>query len=239
MKNKFSMKMLLVLLAISLIPTYVFADEVGKITYLEGRVDIFKQSSEKGQSAREYDTLSIGDSVRTKSNSKAEIKFKDNSIARLAQNSKITIQDYQLNEKGQRKSAAIALERGKVRTIIAKMPHPADFDIITPNAKGIVKGSDIFTFYQAGSSGMLVAEGALSVVNMAHPETPTLIPSGNSVLIPLEKLPEGPRPYLDLEEKLHEQDTDIPFSAVKAQKISTITAQIAKFQGEVKVITKG
>ncbi len=232
-------KILLVLLLISLMPAYVFAEEVGKITYIDGRVDIFKQNSDKAQNAREYDTLFIGDSVRTKSNSKAEIRFKDNSIARLAQNSKITIQDYQFNEKGQRKSAAIALERGKVRTIIAKMPQPADFDILTPNAKGVVKGSDIFTFYQAGSSGMLVADGALSVVNTLHPGTPLLIPSGNSVLIPLEKLPEGPRPYLDLEEKLYEQDTNIPFSAVKSQRISTITAQISKFKGDIKVITKG
>ena len=214
------------------------AQEIGKITYVEGRVDTFKAGSDAGAPAIEYENITLGDAIRTKSNSKVEIKFKDDSIVRLAQNSKIEIKDYQLDEKGKRKTAAIKLERGKLRAIVAKSSQGAPFAILTPNTEGMVKGSDVFAFYQAGSSGMLVAEGKLNVTNTAHPESPVLIPAGNSVLVPLEKLPEGPRPYLDLEKKLYEQDTDVPFSGHKAAKLNEISAAIAKFSGVVLVTNK-
>jgi len=80
----------------------------------------------------------------------------------------------------------------------------ADFKIETPNAKGSVKGSDIFTYFQGGNSGMLVTEGTLLVFNPAHAETVLKIPAGNAVLVPLDGLPKGPREYLDMEKKFHE-----------------------------------
>ncbi|MDP2922516.1 MAG: FecR family protein [Candidatus Omnitrophota bacterium] len=238
-KRNFFTKVLSSIIVFSLCVPYGFAQEVGKVTYVEGRVDILKPGSQKGTPVRDYEAVSVGDSIRTKSNSKAEIKFKDDSIVRIAQNSKIEIKDYQLDEKNKRKLAAVKLERGKVRTIVAKMPHPADFAILTPNTEGVVKGSDVFAFYQAGSSGMLVAEGKLAVTNIAHPESMVTIPAGSSVLVPLEKLPEGPRPYLELEKKLYEQDTDVPFSGAKAAKLTVITGTITKFSGKVQVTTQG
>jgi hypothetical protein len=233
------MKVLAFVIAFSLCIPYGFAQEVGKITYVEGRVDILKPGSDKGTPVREYENISVGDSLRTKSNSKAEIKFKDDSIVRLAQNSKVEIKDYQLDEKGKRKLAKIMLERGKVRTIVTKMPHPADFAILTPNTEGVVKGSDVFAFYQAGSSGLLVAEGKVALTSIMHPQNGITVPAGNSALVPLEKLPEGPRPYLELEKKLYEDDTDIPFSGKKGVKLTIITGNIAKFSGSVQITNQG
>lgn len=240
-KKNFLTKVFSLFIASSFCFSLAFAQEIGKITYVEGRVDTFKAGSDEdeGVPAIEYENIALGDAIRTKSNSKVEIKFKDDSIVRLAQNSKIEIKDYQLDEKGKRKAAAIKLERGKLRAIVAKSPQGTPFAILTSNAEGVVKGSDVFVFYQAGSSGMLVAEGKLNVTSTAHPESPVLITAGNSVLVPLEKLPEGPRPYLDLEKKLYEQDTDVPFSGHKAAKLTEISATIAKFSGVVLITNKG
>lgn len=239
--NKFnrrlSTKILTIFLSILLVAPYAFAGEVGKVTYVEGRVDVLRQDASMAAPIREGEMISVGESLRTKSKSKVEVKFNDGTILRLAQNSKVEIKDYQLDEDKKRKAATIRLDRGKARTIIAKMSTPSDFIITTPNAEGRVKGSDIFAFYQAGNSGMLVSQGRLSVANIAHPENAVTVPAGNSVLVPLEELPKGPRPYFELEKKLHEQDTSVPVTRIERGTI--IKGTVTKVSGDVKVTTKG
>ncbi|MDD5496730.1 MAG: FecR family protein [Candidatus Omnitrophica bacterium] len=221
-----------------LLPVSGMAAEVGKVMGTTGRVDIFRSGSDGAIVAGEGDPVSVGDSIRTKSNSKAEIEFFDKSILRIAESSKVDIAEYTLDTNNRRKAATIKLERGKARTIIAKMPDAADFNILTPNAEGMVKGSDIFTFYQAGSSGMLVAEGKLSVVNLAHPEEDLVVPAGKSVLVPLEEKPQGPRTYMEIEKKMHEMDTDVPRPVESTGEVSVIKGMIAKFSGDVKITNK-
>jgi hypothetical protein len=228
----------ILILAIVFFARGAFAAEVGRVTYVEGRVDILKSGAKEAVLIKADEPVSIGDFIRTKSDSKAEIVFADESVVRLAQNSRIQIKDYQLNG-DKRKTATIMLERGKVRTTIGKMPGQAPFVILTPNAQGVIKGSDIFTFYQGGNSGMLVAEGALSVINTAHPEQAVTIPSGNSVLIPLEELPKGPRPYMDMEKRMEEVDTNVPPPLSRRKNMAILMGTVADFSGDVKIISKG
>jgi hypothetical protein len=201
-------------------------------------VDILKSGEKEAVPAKIDDLVSAGDFIRTKSESKAEILFNDDSVVRLGQNSRIQIKDYQLSG-DKRKTATILLERGKMRTTIAKMPGQTPFVILTPNAQGTVKGSEIFTSYMAGNSSMLVAEGALSVINNAHPEQAVSIPSGNSVLVPLEELPKGPRPYMDMEKKMEEVETNIPPTLARRKNMAVIMGTITDLSGEVNIISKG
>lgn len=235
--RRFGAKMLSIALSFLLAAQYAFAAPVGKITYAEGRVDLFKPGSDTAVPMREGDEVSVGDAVRTKSNSKAEITFDDKSTVRLAQNSKVDITDYQLDAHRARKTANIFVERGKTRTIIAKMPDSAEFIISTPNAQGKVKGSDIFTTFQSGSSGMLVAEGQLAVSSLADPKSIVMVPAGNSIMVPMDETPKDPRAYLELEKKLYEADTNIPpRSHVEG---GTIRGVIAKLSGDVRITRKG
>jgi len=235
--KRFGAKVLSIALSILLTSQYAFAAPVGKITYTEGRVDLLKPGSDMAAPLREGDEVSVGDAVRTKSNSKAEITFDDKSTVRLAQNSKVDIADYQLDENNRRKTANILVERGKARTIIAKMPDAAEFVISTPNAQGKVKGSDIFTTYQSGSSGMLVAEGQLAVSSIASPQSIVMVPAGSSISVPLDEIPKDPRAYLELEKKLYESDTNIPpRSKVEG---GTIKGVIVKLSGDVRITKKG
>jgi len=235
--KSFTIRIFAAALSILIACPYSYAEGVGRVTYVEGRADVLKEGSEAALPLMEGDIISVGDAVRTKSNSKAEVEFQDRSVLRLAQNSKVDIQDYRLTKDNKRQTASIKLERGKVRTIIAKMHDAADFNINTPNASGTVKGSDVFAFYQAGNSGMLVAEGRLSVANAALPNERIVIPAGNSVLIPLEESPKGPRPYFDLEKKLNEEDTNVPLA--RAEKLNVIRGSIAKLSGDVRITKKG
>ncbi|MDP3804621.1 MAG: FecR domain-containing protein, partial [Candidatus Omnitrophota bacterium] len=232
-------KILVLVLAALLISPCAFAVGVGKVTYVEGRVDISRAGLETAIPLREGEEISVGDSLRTKSNSRAEVDFYDKSKLRLAQNSRVEITDYQLDNNNRRKTATIKLDRGKSRTIISKMPDAADFNILTPNAEGKVKGSDIFTFYQAGTSGMLVAEGNLALKSIAHPEASLAVPAGNSAVVNIEGAASGPRPYMELEKKLHEQDTCIPPSVSKKGETASIKGALVKMAGDVRITTKG
>lgn len=231
-------KIFAVLLSFCVGCPFVFAADVGTVTYVEGRVDSLRPDSEMGMPLRQGDTIAVGDAVRTKSNSKLEVTFSDKSVLRVAQNSKVVVKDYQLDENDRRKTASLSVERGKVRTIIAKMPRAADFIISTPNASGTVKGSDIFTSYQAGNSGMLVADGKLSVVNTLKPEPAVMIPAGNAVVVSLEDSPKGPRQYFETEKRSYEQDTDIPSTVSRTPGASIIKGAIAKLSGDVRVTFK-
>jgi hypothetical protein len=225
-------------LSVFLWTSCAFAAEVGKVTYVDGRVDLLKTGSELAVPIREGEVIAVGDSIRTKSDSKAEIAFKDNSVVRMAQNSRVEVKDYVLDKDNKRKTATIKLDRGKARTIIAKMPDAAEFNIVTPNAEGKVKGSDIFTFYQAGSSGMLVADGRMELKNIAHPDASLLVSAGNSALVNFDESPKGARPYMDLEKKMYEQETLIPPSARKLGETSVIHGAVVNLSGKV-MITKG
>ena len=237
--QNFIAKFFAVILSILIAVPYSLAQEIGTVTYVEGRVDIFKAGSEKGTPLRADEPISIGDSIRTKSNSKAQIVFKDTSVLQLAESSKVKVEDFKIDDKGRRETATILLERGKVRTIIEKMPHSADFIIATPNSQGTITGSDVFAFYKAGNSGMLVAEGRLSIMNPMYPEEKIIVPAGNSVMVPKDDTPKGPREYLDLEKEIHERDTNVPLSVSRKDLDAIIRGTIAKMSGVVKIVKKG
>ncbi|MCX5679888.1 MAG: FecR family protein [Candidatus Omnitrophica bacterium] len=218
---------------------YAYAIGIGKVTYIEGRVDVAGQGSSIATPLREGDPISAGDAIRTKSNSKAEVTFNDKSMLRLAQNTRIEVKDYVLDTNNKRKTAEIMVDRGRARTIIEKMPGLTEFNISTPNAKGTVHGSDIYTSFQAGSSSMLVAEGQLSIINPTHPGKELIVPAGNSVIVPLDETPKGMRPYMDFEKKLQEQETAVPANIVRSQNATILKGVFTKISGDVRVTSKG
>ncbi len=231
-------KTILTILMIFAFAPQVLCQEAGKIVSTQGRVDIFRADSRTAMLANAGDLLNVGDSIRTKSGSKAQVLFRDKSVLRLAQNSKVLVKDYRLDDKERRISAVIELSRGKARAIIAKTPSGASFVIKTPNTEGTVKGSDVTAFYQAGSSGMFVSEGKLYVINLANPKNRILVPKGSACLITMDELPKGPRPYSDAEKKLNDEDTYVPVSISRMGKVSIIKGAVAKVSGMVTITPK-
>ena len=86
---------------------------------------------------------------------------------------------------------------------------------------------------------MLVAEGTLSVFNPAYADTVLSIPAGSAVVVPMKGLPKGPREYLEIEKKFHDEDTSVPDNISARKRVSTIRGTITKFTGDVKVTAKG
>ena len=102
---------------LTLLPLVAQAAPIGEFSKVEGRVDI----TSPGGSARPVETgdvVSVGDIIRTKSGSKAEITFIDESIIRIAQRSRVEIDEYMVEEDN--RSGMFNLFRGKIQNIVKK-----------------------------------------------------------------------------------------------------------------------
>ena len=84
-----------VALALMLIfSTVAGAEVVGRLTEAEGRVDLLKGGKLPAVALKVNDTVEPGDVIRTKSRSKAQITFIDNSLLTLSQESRLAIEEF-------------------------------------------------------------------------------------------------------------------------------------------------
>ena len=132
------MKQLMLLIGICFLFTGAAIAEdpgVGRYASVEGRVDVLRAGGAKPVRIEEKSLVLPGDIVRTKSNSKVEIVFNDDSVLRIAPNSRIAVNEYLFDDIGRRRTASVELFRGKMRTIVSKKGGPSDFHITTPSAR--------------------------------------------------------------------------------------------------------
>lgn len=141
-----------------------FGAPVGKFTAVKGLVDL---TSTDGvlREVKIGDPVSVGDIVRTKTKSSAEITFADSSVVRLARNSRLKINEYMVGE--QETHGILKLFRGKAQSIVSKaagffgFKKKNKFEMHTPTAVCGVRGTNFFTWYSQGTSGVAVKEGTV------------------------------------------------------------------------------
>src|SRR6185503_18298845 len=97
-------------LIFSHVSSYAYAQPVGRVSYTEGRVDILRAGETEAVPVLEGESVSIGDVLRTKTDSKAEISFDDDSAIHMAQSTRIVVSDYKLGDDNKREDATITLE---------------------------------------------------------------------------------------------------------------------------------
>ena len=187
--------------------SFAFADETGRFISVEGKVDLLKAGQAEAVPVATDDIVSAGDIIRTKSLSKAEVRFSDNSSLKIGENSRVQIKEYSV-ESGKRTSGSILLERGNIRATVSKASGKNDFKIETPNATGSVKGTDLFVVFQKSATSVLVVNGKFSVANLAFPDKAVDVTSGNTTLVPADEPPQAPREYLALEKNSYETSTE-------------------------------
>lgn len=199
------------LVLLILLPFPAQAEPVGRITYVEGRVDI----TPPGQIARPAYLgfeVHVGDIIRTKSRSKAEITFTDTTIMRLAQKSRVEISEY-LTGKSRRRGV-IRLFRGKIRSVVSKTIGIASFssrnryEVHTPTAVAGVRGTDFFVFYQRGVSGAIFKEGLGYGYSRNRPHEIREIVAGQAMLVLSADQPPMIRSFSSVEIQKHLNDTE-------------------------------
>lgn len=208
----------LFLTVLLLLSAICHAEPVGLFSRVDGRVDILRVGAAAALPVGIGNTVSMGDIVRTKSDGKAEIRFKDDTSIRLAPGSRVRIDEYTFNPDNSRKGGALSLFRGKVRALVTKttgkiVPIAAGtstFNIQTPTTIAGVRGSDVFTFHERGVTGVLFREGYGFVYNITMPGRIVNIRAGQAtfVLRP-DALPLAPRRATDVELMRHIKDTTL------------------------------
>ena len=210
MKRTFFFMLLLFLLN----PLYLSAQAkfVGKFSKVEGRVDI----TSPGASAKPVNTgdeVGVGDIIRVKSKSKAEIVFGDGGILRIAQKSRVKIDEYSMEE--EHKSGIFNLFRGKIENVLKKsggffgFKEKSKHEVHTPTAVCGVRGTDFFSTYQKGISNFVFKEGHGYGYSKNRPDLVTNINAGQAMLIINPDVPPIVRMATVNEINRHSADTAI------------------------------
>ncbi|MEI6631645.1 MAG: FecR family protein, partial [bacterium] len=215
-------------------------EAIGTITFMEGISDIVRNNQEP-LFVNEHQPIYVNDRIRTKSYSKMEITFADKSVLRLAPGTCVSIEEYRLNDKKIRELAHISLTRGKIETIVSKTGAPDTFLIDTPNAKGAVKGSDIFISYLGGRTGVFAQEGAISVLNPSSPDMKTRVTKGNCVFIPFNEVPGEMRLVRDSEVTYFKRSVEPEFIKkwIPSKGSTQMNAVLVSISGDVRFYRKG
>jgi hypothetical protein len=195
------------------------AEAVGKFSHVEGKVDILREGAFPAITVKAQDQVYPKDIVRTKSASKAEIIFKDNTVLQIAQRSRIDISEYYT---GDTSKSVIKLSRGQVKAVVDKnvtkrislAPDANRFEIRTPNAVAGVRGTEFHVAYDRNVTTVLLKEGNVCVSNLKAPETVICMPPNYIVTVTGVLIPQQPRKASDTEIKIFEKETapNVPVS---------------------------
>jgi len=141
----------------------VWAAPVGKFTKVKGRVDITSPGA-SARPAHTGDSVRVGDILRTKSRARAEIRFNDGSIMRLASGSRVEINEYMTGKKQSR--GIFRLFRGKIQNIVKKsrgffgFKKRNRYEVHTPTAVCGARGTNYFSSHIRGASNFIFKDVA-------------------------------------------------------------------------------
>lgn len=169
---------------------------VGSIVAVSGQVSILRGGKLPAQAAQVGATLEVGDFVRTKSSSTAQIRFNDGNVIKVAPRSRIDISEYA----AERDTRTIGLARGKIEAVVVPPvvrnsgTKTKRFEIHTPNAVAGVRGTDLVVFYEGNATGVLVIDlhggDDVYAYGLSHPDQQFDLPAGYLIYIRDDLLPE-------------------------------------------------
>jgi hypothetical protein len=144
------------------------ADVVGRLTQVEGRVDILRGGKLPATPVKLNDGVQVGDFIRTKSMSKAQITFIDKSTMTVAPESRVAIESYMVDPSQNKRNAVVQLFQGLAQVVVSKIYKSAEPDFVVKTKTAImgVRGTDFGIRIYPNSSDVLNFEGLLQVGNI-------------------------------------------------------------------------
>ncbi len=150
------------------LPQGAAAEAVGHFTQVEGRVDLLKGGKLPATAVKVGDGVEQGDVLRTKSLSKAQVTFKDNSTLTISPESRIAIEEYMVDAaKGQR-NALLQVFQGMVLAVVSKIyqTEKPDFVVKTHTAIMGIRGTEVGIRLAANDTTFLNFQGKTQVANI-------------------------------------------------------------------------
>jgi hypothetical protein len=211
LKPGLPMQRILVLISLLLplllltVPGSAWAEVVGKLTVVEGAVDIMPGGQLPAVAARVGGAVQKGDFVRTKSNARAELTFNDGSVVKIAQRSRIDVGEYSASNR------KLVLPRGKVQATVvpaAAGGKARTFEIRTPNAIAGVRGTSFYVYHQANVTGVAVLQGVVHTASLSQPSKGVTLVAGTATTVTRRGAPTPPRPVSEKEMNSHQSDVN-------------------------------
>lgn len=169
MKRHFMFKSMLMLGALMLAyATVAGAAAVGRFTLVEGRVDLLKDGNLPAVAVKVDDAVGSGDVIRTKSLSRAQITFIDNSTLTISPESRIAIEEFTFNAAQSKRSAVLKIFQGLALAVVNKIvkAEEPDFVVKTNTAIVGVRGTEFGIRLSPNSSTIMNFMGATQVGNI-------------------------------------------------------------------------
>jgi hypothetical protein len=117
----FQMAVILFLSLVLALPQGASAEAVGRLTEVQGRVDLLKGGKLPATPVKVGDTVEPGDVLRAKSQSKAQITFLDNTTLAMSPESRIAIDEFVFDPAKQKRSAMLQVFYGAVLAVVSKI----------------------------------------------------------------------------------------------------------------------
>jgi hypothetical protein len=152
MMNTKQLSLVLATLIMILVPAMaaIAADPVAELTAMTGRVDILRGGQLPSEKAKVGSQLLVGDFIRTKSKSTAEVLFADGNKIKIEPRSRVDISNYSTRND----QRTLNLARGKIEAVVipadqqSAKARPKRFEIETPNAVAGVRGTTLVVAFQ-------------------------------------------------------------------------------------------
>jgi hypothetical protein len=164
---------LMVLVAFALgLPLVAQAAPVGRFVQVEGSVDLMRGGKFPAVPVKIQDEVEQGDAVRTKSLSKAEIRFVDDTVLTVAPESRVAIDEYIYDAAKSKRQATVEVFRGIVHFVVTKILQ-AEPDFIMKTHTGVlgVRGTGWYAQLTAQHTDIYNEQGTTEVHNL-FPEVP-------------------------------------------------------------------
>ncbi|MFA5112388.1 MAG: FecR family protein, partial [Desulfobaccales bacterium] len=151
------------------------ADAVGRLTMVEGRVELLKNGKLPAITVKVDQPVGSGDVIRTKSLSRAQITFIDDSTLTISPESRIAIDEFKFDAAQNKRHAVVEIFQGLALAVVNKIikVEEPDFVLKTHTAIVGVRGTEIGIRLSPNSSTILNFKGLTQVGN-AFPEVSRL-----------------------------------------------------------------
>ena len=161
----FPMAVILFLALVLALPQGASAEAVGHFTQVQGRVDLLKGGKLPANPVKEGDEVAVGDVLRAKSLSKAQITFQDNTTLTMSPESRITIEEYMYDPAKGKRNAVLQMFQGLALFVVSKIhqTEQPDFVVKTHTAIMGIRGTEVGIRLQPNESTFLTFSGLIRV----------------------------------------------------------------------------
>jgi len=153
---------------------------VGRFTMVTGQVDLLRQGKLPAVPVKVQDGVEPGDVIRTKSKSKAQVQFVDETTLTLAPESRVAVADFVYAPESKERRAVLRLFRGLAHTVVSRILQIQEPEFIMQTMTAVigVRGTNFHTLLTPNCAYVYLKRGRLSTAS-ANRQIPHVVMVGS------------------------------------------------------------